>query len=281
MTRQAPSIDIERRCGVRIVGGGDTTLLLANGFGCDQNMWRRLVPLLSPRFRIVLFDYVGSGQSDHSQYDANAYSGLEGYAKDLVAVATAVREGPLVLVAHSVSAMIGLLAEKQHPGVFDAHVMIGPSPSYLNDGAYHGGFERADIDDLLVALESNYLGWAVGMAPVIMGAPGQPELSDELSNSFCRTDPAIAARFARATFLGNNLADLPSLEVPVLVLQSTEDIIAPVGVGEHVSRTVANGTLRLIDNIGHCPHLSAPEACAAEIEDFLAGQHAGATRSVA
>ena len=261
---------IRARNNMSVVGDGRITLVLANGFGCDQTMWSRLSPLLSERYRIVAFDYVGSGGADVSHYDETRYASLEGYADDLVKVAEHAGGRPRVLVGHSVSAMIGLLAQKEVPGLFDAHIMIGPSPSYLNEGDYRGGFDRADIDELLGTLESNYLGWSAGMAPAIMGAPDQPELSEELTNSFCRTDPAIAARFARATFLGNNLADLPSLQVPALILQSSQDIIAPLAVGEHVSRTVANGTLRLLDNIGHCPHMSVPHACAAEINAYLA-----------
>ncbi|SEL57055.1 sigma-B regulation protein RsbQ [Pseudoxanthomonas sp. GM95] len=262
-------MDIRLRNNVHSLGEGDLTLILAHGYGCDQNMWRLLAPELQRRFRIVLFDYMGSGGSDLSQYDAERYATLDGYADDLIAVARAAGAGPLVLVGHSVSAMVGLIADQRAPGLFAAHVMIGPSPSYINRGDYVGGFERADIDELLTTLEGNYLGWAGDMAPVIMGAPDQPELTDELRNSFCRTDPQIAARFARATFLANNLADLPRLTAPALVLQSTDDFIAPVSVGEYTSRTVANGTLRLVENIGHCPHLSAPKACAREIEAFL------------
>lgn len=265
----AGHMDIHSRNNVHIVGAGPTTLVLAHGFGCDQSMWRLLVSELESKYRIVLFDYVGCGQSDLSQYDAERYSSLHGYADDLVEVASVAGPGPLVLVGHSVSAMIGLLADQKVPGLFDAHVMIGPSPSYINEGSYVGGFDRADIDELLATLEGNYLGWASGMAPAIMGNPDRPELADELTNSFCRTDPDIAARFARATFLSNNLADLPKLAAPTLVLQSTDDFIAPISVGEHVSHTVQRGTLRLIENTGHCPHLSAPQACAREIDAFL------------
>lgn len=262
-------MDVQFRNNVHIVGAGSPTLVLAHGFGCDQNIWRLLVPQLQDRFRLVLFDYVGSGHSDLRQYDPVKYASLEGYADDLVEVAQAIDGGPLVLVGHSVSAMIGLLADRKVPGLFAGHVMIGPSPCYINQDGYVGGFDRAEIDELLDTLEANYLGWADQMAPVIMGAPGQPELSTELSNSFCRTAPDIASRFARATFFGNNLADLPALASPVLVLQSTEDLIAPVPVGEHVHRMLPDARLQLIENVGHCPHLSEPAACAERIEAFV------------
>ncbi len=268
-TPSSAPMDIQARNNVHVTGDSSLTLVLANGFGCDQNMWGRLLVELGDRYRIVRFDYVGSGKADASEYDAAAYATLDGYASDLISVAKYAGGGPRVLIGHSVSAMIGVIAQKRSPGLFHAHVMIGPSPCYINHDGYYGGFEHADIEGLLEALEFNYLGWAAGMAPSIMGAPAQPELSEELSNSFCRVDPDIAARFARATFLGNNISDLPSVTVPVLVLQSKDDLIAPFVVGEHVSRTVPRGTLRVLDNVGHCPHLSVPKACAAEIRAFL------------
>lgn len=269
-------MEIRIRNHVNVQGQGATTLLLAHGYGCDQSMWQRMAMQLEKNYRLALFDYVGCGQSDLTAYDPERYSTLEGYADDLIDVARSVADGgPMVIVGHSVSAMIGLLADKKIPGLFSAHAMIGPSPSYINEPGYVGGFERSDIDELLETLEGNYLGWASAIAPAIMGAPDQPQLAEELTNSFCRTDPDIAARFARATFLSNNLADLPGLQAPTLVLQSTQDFIAPVSVGEHMSRTLPHCTLQLIENIGHCPHLSAPVACVDAIESYLAEQGLG------
>jgi sigma-B regulation protein RsbQ len=179
-------------------------------------------------------------------------------------------EGPVVFVGHSVSAMIGLLAGVDAPERIAAHVMIGPSPCYINDGDYVGGFSREDIESLLGTLESNYLGWSSTMAPAIMGAPGQPELGAELTNSFCRTDPDIAAHFARVTFLSDNRADLAKLTAPTLIIQCSDDIIAPLEVGDYLHRTLPNSTLRVVENVGHCPHLSEPEASAVAINEFLA-----------
>jgi len=262
-------MDIRHRNNVHVLGDGPVTLLLAHGFGCDQNMWRFVAPEFARGYRVVLFDYVGCGKSDISQYDAARYSSLDGYASDLIEVASEFDDAPIVLVGHSVSAMIGLLADKRIPGIFDAHVMIGPSPSYIDEGEYVGGFAREDIEELLATLEGNYLGWSSTMAPAIMGVPERPEFAEELTNSFCRTDPQIAARFARATFLSNNLADLKGLAAPTLILQSSDDMIAPRPVGEYLARTLANSELSVIDNIGHCPHMSAPLACVAEIRPFL------------
>ena len=260
---------VRSRNNITVTGQGPDTMLFAHGFGCDQHMWRLLVPHFEQRFRTVTFDLVGSGQSDLSAYDYAKYGSLHGYADDILEIIDEASTGDVVFVGHSVSAMIGLLAGIKAPELIDAHVMLGPSPCYINDGDYIGGFSRADIDSLLETMEGNYLGWSSTMAPAIMGAPGQPELAEELTNSFCRTDPDIAAHFARVTFLSDNRADLPKLQAPVLVLQCSDDIIAPRPVGDYLQRTLPNATLRIIENVGHCPHLSAPSASMAAMDEFL------------
>lgn len=263
-------MSLERRNNVRIAGSGRTTLFFAHGFGCDQNMWRLLAPAYESRYRCVLFDLVGSGRSDLSAYDAKKYSALQGYADDVVELVREFAVGPVVFVGHSVSAMIGMLANLAEPSRFAAQIMIGPSPCYINDGDYIGGFSRSDIESLLETLESNYLGWSSNMAPVIMGAPGQPELSTELTNSFCRTDPDIAKQFARVTFLSDVRAELPRLEAPSLILQCSDDVIAPVCVGEYMAKVLPRATLSVVHNVGHCPHLSAPSASTRAMDLFLA-----------
>jgi sigma-B regulation protein RsbQ len=217
----------------------------------------------------VLLDLVGSGNSDLKAYDRQKYSSLQGYADDMLEVIDEFAIGPVVFVGHSVSAMIGMLADLKAPGKFAAHVMIGPSPCYINDGDYVGGFTRNDIEGLLETLESNYLGWSSNMAPAIMGAPDKPELAQELTNSFCRTDPDIAKQFARVTFMSDNRAELSRLKTPSLILQCSDDLIAPLSVGEYMHRTLPNSKLHIIDNVGHCPHLSEPDASVAAINDFL------------
>ena len=262
-------MSIIQRNNVKISGRGARTVVLAHGFGCDQTMWRRLAPLFHDDYRLVLFDHVGSGSSDLCAYDADKYDSLHGYARDLIELVREVADEPVVFVGHSVSAMIGLLAAVQAPQLFSAQAMVGPSPCYVNDGDYRGGFTREDIDDLLTTLESNYLGWSSAMAPAIMGAPDQPELGAELTNSFCRTDPRIAAQFARVTFLSDHRGVLPSNPIPTLILQASEDLIAPREVGEYMHRVMPDSTLRIIENNGHCPHLSAPHATAEAIGAFL------------
>lgn len=262
-------MSLRDRLNIHVVGDGDRDMILAHGFGCDQNMWRLLVPAFADRYRIVLFDLVGSGGSDLAAYDRDRYGRLDGHAADVLAIAREVCRGPAVFVGHSVSAMIGLLAGIAEPERFAAHVMVGPSPCYIDDGDYVGGFKREDIESLLDTLDSNYLGWASAMAPTIMGAPDRPELAQELSNSFCRTDPAIAQHFARVTFLSDNRADVPRLPTRTLVLQCSDDLIAPRSTGEFLHRHLPRSTLRVIQNIGHCPHLSAPAAIAEAMTEFL------------
>jgi sigma-B regulation protein RsbQ len=246
-------------------------MLFAHGFGCDQAMWRFVAPDFAVDHRVVLFDHVGSGGSDLSAYDPGKYGSLAGYASDVVELCRELELTDVVYVGHSVSAMIGVLAQQEAPELFGALVMVGPSPRYVDDSGYVGGFSRADIAGLLDALDSNHLGWSAQMAPVIMGNPDRPELSAELTNSFCRTDPDIARQFARVTFLSDNRADLPGVTVPTLVLQCSEDVIAPDAVGEYVHRSVPGSVLTRLAATGHVPHLSAPEETVAAIRAFLSG----------
>jgi sigma-B regulation protein RsbQ len=263
-------MSVQRRNNVHVSGSGPATMFFAHGFGCDQNMWRLLAPAYASRYRTVLFDLVGSGGSDLSAYDEAKYGSLQGYADDVLEIVQEFAAGPAIFVGHSVSSMIGMLANLKAPELFAAQIMIGPSPSYINDGDYVGGFTRQDIDSLLETLESNYLGWSSNMAPAIMGAPDQPQLAVELTNSFCRTDPEIAKQFARVTFLSDVREKLSQLTAPTLILQCDDDMIAPLTVGEYMQRTLPHGTLAIIDNVGHCPHLSAPSLSAQAIDAFLA-----------
>ena len=258
-----------QRNNVHVAGDGPATMFFAHGFGCDQNMWRLLAPIYQKRYRTVLFDLVGSGKSDLSAYDPKRYATLDAYADDVLEIVGEFARGPAIFVGHSVSAMIGALANLKAPQHFAAQIMVGPSPCYINDGDYHGGFSKKDIEGLLETLESNYLGWSSNMAPAIMGTPGQPELAVELANSFCRTDPEVAKQFARVTFLSDVRERIARLEVPTLILQCSDDIIAPRTVGEYLHQTLPHSTLSIIDNVGHCPHLSSPSASAAAIDAFL------------
>lgn len=244
-------------------------VMLAHGFGCDQNMWRLVVPTLAEKCRVVLFDHVGMGRSDLSAWDARRYATLDGYAADVLDICRELDLRDVAFVGHSVSAMIGVLAAAAEPDRFAKLVLVTPSPRYVDDGDYRGGFSAADIDELLDSLESNYLGWSATMAPVIMGNPDRPELGEELTNSFCRTDPEVARVFARATFLSDNRADLDRVTAPTLVLECAQDVIAPREVGAFVHSRVRGSTLVTLDATGHCPQLSAPEATAAAIVGFV------------
>ncbi|MFE2480731.1 alpha/beta fold hydrolase [Streptomyces sp. NPDC059389] len=265
-------MDIDRRNNVTVTGNPQgPTVVLAHGFGCDQNMWRLTVPALAQDHRVVLFDYVGSGRSDLSAFSEDRYASLAGYAADVVEVCEALDLRDAVYVGHSVSAMIGVLAADAAPGRIGALVMVAPSPRYIDDVGYRGGFSVQDIDELLDSLESNYLGWSAAMAPVIMGNEDRPELGEELKNSFCATDPEAARVFARTTFLSDSRDDLKSVRVPTLILECTQDAIAPREVGAFVHHAIPGSTLISLDATGHCPHLSAPEATNAAITGFLAG----------
>ncbi|MFG2586828.1 alpha/beta fold hydrolase [Streptomyces sp. NPDC048438] len=265
-------MDVRRRNRVRVTGRkSGPVVMLAHGFGCDQNLWRLVAPALEERFQVVLFDHVGAGRSDASAWSAERYSTLDGYAQDVIGICQELNLGPVTFVGHSVSSMIGVLAAVQEPGLFEKLVLLTPSPSYIDDGDYRGGFSEQDIDELLESLDSNYLGWSATMAPVIMGNPERPELGEELTNSFCRTDPEIARVFARATFLSDNRADLPEVTVPTLVAESARDTIAPREVGAFVHAQIPGSELVTLDSTGHCPQLSAPEETAEAIIAFVQG----------
>ncbi|WP_435742641.1 alpha/beta fold hydrolase [Nocardioides sp. SYSU DS0663] len=248
---------------------GARPIVFAHGFGCDQTMWRHVAPEFADRYRVVTFDFAGAGGSDPTAYDPARHASLEGYAEDLLDVVRALDLRDVVLVGHSVAAMIAALATIAEPDRFGSLVMVGPSPRYIDEDGYTGGFAREDIDELLGSLASNYLGWSSAMAPVIVGNPDRPELGHELTEAFCRTDPDIARRFAEATFLSDNRADLPRVPVPTLVLQCREDVIAPLAVGEYVADQVPDATLVVLEATGHCPQLSAPELTTAAIDTWL------------
>ena len=264
-------MSVLKRNNVKVSGAGPTTIMFAHGFGCDQNMWRLVVPAFSDDYRIVLFDLVGAGGSDWSAFSFDKYSSLDGYADDVVEIAIELELTDAIFVGHSVSAMIGILASSKAPGVFKKLVLVGPSPKYINEGDYVGGFTEPQIEELLESLDNNYLGWSRTMAPVIMGNADRPELGDELANSFCRTEPEIAKAFAKTTFLSVSRADLKNCDVPALILQCSQDVIAPQVVGEYVHSQMQNSELVVMKATGHCPNLSAPSETIAAIKSFLNG----------
>ena len=259
---------IERN-NVHVRGAGERAMVFAHGFGCDQNMWRFVEPAFADKFKTVLFDHVGAGGSDLTAYRKARYSTLAAYAGDIVEIGRELDLTDAIFVGHSVSSMMGALAAQQAPGMFGKLVMIGPSPRYINDGDYVGGFSEPQIQELLQFLESNHLGWSAQMAPAIMGNPDRPELGEELTNSFCRTDPEIAKAFARVTFTSDNRADLAKVNVPTLILQCREDIIASKEVGEYVHRKIPKSEMIMLEATGHCPNLSAPEEVIAAIRAFV------------
>jgi sigma-B regulation protein RsbQ len=264
-------VDVIARNNVTVSGRpGGPPLVFAHGFGCDQGMWRYVAPAFADSHRVVLFDHVGAGGSDLSAWDPLRYQRLDGYAGDVVEIVEALDLPPVVFVGHSVSAMIGVLAAVRRPELFDRLVLVGPSPRYIDDDGYRGGFSKEEIDELLETMDGNYLGWSQHIAPVIMGVPQRPELGEELTNSFCRSDPAIARHFARTTFLSDNREDLQRIDTPALVVQCREDVIAPLEVGRYVHEHLRGSEFALLDATGHCPNLSAPQQLVDAMDRYLA-----------
>jgi sigma-B regulation protein RsbQ len=263
-------VDVLRRNNVKVSGRTDgRAMLFSHGFGCDQHMWRFVAPAFELDHLVVLFDHVGAGESDLGAYDRDRYGSLEGYADDVLEICRALDVSDVLFVGHSVSAMIGVLAAVREPERIGKLVLVGPSPRYIDDSGYTGGFSREDIEELLESLDTNFLGWSSAMAPVIMGNADRPALGAELTESFCRTDPEIAAHFARVTFTSDNRADLAAVRVPTLVLQCSDDAIAPPAVGDYVHGEIAGSTLVRLAATGHCPNLSAPQETIEAIRAFV------------
>ncbi len=261
--------DIISRNNVKISGQGEHPMLFAHGFGCDQHMWRYIIPAFEEQYRVILFDYVGAGKSDIGSYNAERYSSLQGYSRDVLDICEALNLEDVIFVGHSVSSMVGLLAAIEMPDLFSHIIMVGPSPCYINKDDYTGGFEQKDIEGLLETMEKNYIGWANFLAPQIMSNNDRPELGQELTESFCSTDPVIANQFAKTTFFSDNREDLAKLKTPSLILQCSEDIIAPRFVGEYLHKNLAGSTFKLMKAKGHCPHMSEPEETIQLINEYL------------
>lgn len=257
---------------IHLAGWGAATMVFAHGFGCDQTMWRHLAPAYQHRYRVLTYDLIGSGGSDLSAYDPVRHGSLQGHADDLLALIDAHAVGPVVFVGHSVGAMIGMLATIAAPERFVAQIMVSPSACYINDGDYTGGFTRDDIDELLETMETNFIAWSHSLAPTIMGAPNQPHLASGLTASFCRNDPEIAHHFASVTFRSDHRLDVPRSTTPALILQCSDDLIAPSTAGQWLHENLPHSTLAMVSNVGHCPHMSAPTAVSAAIDAFLAQQ---------
>jgi sigma-B regulation protein RsbQ len=262
-------MDVIKRNNVQVKGRGGQAMVFAHGFGCDQHMWRWIVPAFEAQYQIVLFDHVGAGQSVLSAYDPVKYDSLRGYADDILEIGDALSLQKPILVGHSVSAIIGILAAIKMPHYFDKLILVAPSPCYINQNGYVGGFSRSDIEGLLESMDQNYLGWSSQMAPVIMSNGDNPQLGEELTNSFCRTDPDIARHFARVTFLSDYRAELPLVSIPTLTLQCSHDVIAPLSVGEYMHQHLPKDTLEILEATGHCPHMSAPQETIEAIKNFL------------
>lgn len=261
-----------RRNNVTVVGRDDgPAMMFAHGFGCDQEMWRRLIPYFSEEYKLVLFDHVGAGHSVIQEYSREKYGSLQGYASDLLEICHVLQLEDVVLVAHSVSAMIAVIAAAQDPAPFSDLILIAPSPRYTDDplDGYVGGFSHDDIEGLLASLDSNYFVWAASLAPMVMGNPQEPELAENLRDSFCRTIPSIAQHFARVTFLSDTRQELKNVRTRSLIIQCSNDLLAPPVVGAYLNHNLEGSTLVHLEATGHCPHVSSPKATAAAIRHYL------------
>ena len=262
---------IVQRNNVQIIGRGSRPLVLAHGFGCDQNMWRFLTPLLESDYRIILFDYTGSGKSDVSHYDRERYSKLQGYAQDVIEICESIGVSDVVFVGHSVSSIIGILAANERPDLFAQLVLVCPSPSFMNfEPDYRGGFEREDLEELLNLMDKNYIGWANYLAPLVMGTEANQELTKELSDSFCSTDPTYLKPFARATFLSDHRSDLGKTKHPTLILQSANDTLASIEVGQYMAGKITTSQIDVIEASGHCLHMTNPNSVYESMSRFIA-----------
>nr|ARK11137.1 sigma factor sigB regulation protein rsbQ [Fibrella sp. ES10-3-2-2] len=260
---------IPHRYNVTVQGEEKQPMLFAHGFGCDQTMWRYVAPAFNDDYQVIKFDYIGHGRAALDAYNQERYASLHGYAQDILDICHDLDLHDVILVGHSVSSMIGLLACIKEPQRFNRLVMVGPSARYMNDEGYYGGFERDDIEGLLDMMDNNFFGWATSLGPSIMANADEPQLSTELVTTFCSTDLEVALQFARVTFYSDNRQELPKMPTPSLVIQSLDDIIAPVEVGEYIAKHTPNSTLRVITATGHCPHLSAPGETIEAIRHFL------------
>lgn len=272
---EAMSAVIERN-NVKVIGQGEKTIVFGHGFGCDQSMWRYITPAFEDKYKIVLFDYVGSGNSDLSAYQSEKYQSLQGYMQDVLDVIESMELKDVVFIGHSISSMIGMLASIERPDYFDKLIMIGPSACYLNDkNGYRGGFEQSDITELLDMMEMNFVGWASYLAPIAMNHPENPMLSKDLERSFISGDPVIAREFAEVTFLSDHRGDLAKVTVPTLIMQCSEDSIVPIEAGEFLHRHLTNSTFLLMEAKGHYPHISHPEETIRCMQEYLHGSKRG------
>jgi len=261
--------DILSRNNVKVSGSGNQTLLFAHGFGCDQNVWRHITPAFSRDFKIVTFDYVGAGGSDLSAYSSERYGTLHGYATDILEICEELQLSDVIFVGHSVSSMIGLKAAIRQPDLFKQLIFVAPSASYINDGNYIGGFEKDDLLALFDVMDNNYLGWSSNMGPLVMGNADRPELAEELTKSFCTTNPKIAKEFARVTFFSDSRAELKALTIPSLTIQCSNDLLAPLEVGRYINNNTPLNAMTVLNATGHCPHLSAPVETTRAIAQFI------------
>ena len=236
-----------------------TPVLFGHGFGCDQVIWLPVISQLPEEVLPITFDYVGCGRSDFSAYSKEKYCDFSGYVADLIDVIESLNVGAITYVGHSVSGMIGMLASIERPDLFQQIIAIGPSPRYLNDPDYDGGFEREDIIELLSMMERNHFEWAGYLAPIVMKNSHRPELAEQLRDSFANSNPEISRQFAEVVFLSDNRDLLPQVKTPVKLMYCDVDVIVPEAVIQYMAKKIPQTQLIKLNATGHYPHVSSPE----------------------
>lgn len=262
--------EILKRNNVNIIGKGEKTIVFGHGLACDQKIWDTILPYFEEDYQIVLYDYVGSGDSDFSAFDTERYSTMHGYAKDLLEILEAIDVGEVIFVGHSVSAMIGILASIEKPEYFENLILIGSSPRYLNEHPnYHGGYDESDIEELITMMEMNFSGWATLAAANFMNNPDRPLLTEQLIEVYNEEDPAMMKSFAEVVFLSDHRQDLPEVTIPSLIMQCSEDSIVPLESAEYLHKHLKNSKLIVMEATGHYPQISYPEETVNTILEYI------------
>ncbi len=259
----------------RVAGTGAKTLVFSHGFGCDKTIWRFVAPAFEDRYRTLVFDHAGNGESVDA-WDPARHASLAGYAQDLLEVLDDAGLEEVVCVGHSIGSIIMMLAAIAQPHRFSKLFFLCPSPRFLNDPPdYRGGFERGDLEGLFQLMESNHFGWAQFLAPLAIGEQNPVALTREFEQSLRALEPRIAQHFARLVFHVDVRDRLQDVRSPSVIVQCQADSIVPVEVGRWMHRHLNGSELLELEASGHCPHVSHANDVIAIIRGRLDGPAGG------
>ncbi|WP_186576055.1 alpha/beta fold hydrolase [Aquibacillus kalidii] len=258
------------RNNVKVRGTGKQPMIFAPGFNFDQNVWSKVSKEFEKDYQVVLFDYVGFGESDIHAYDPSKYSTITGYVEDLLDICSELNMSEAVFIGHSIGSMIGMLASIKAPNLFSKLIMIGPSPYLQNEPPHYiGGFEKEDLTGLMDMLDKNYMSWATNVAATIVNDPTSSNIATEIEDLFSQNDPYITRKFADVVFFSDNRKYIPQVTVPSFIIQCSDDIFVPTTVAEYMHKHLSNSTITYAKAIGHCPHLSHPNETIDIINEYL------------